>query len=86
MRGLARLRGPLEAVAVWAGEFFFLKQRPVAIQRPAVEELDAAVIGAERAERDPALTQPKQVAPYLVLAQLIRRTTVVRGQPTIASM
>ena len=51
----------------------FLKQRPVAIQRPAVEELDAAVIGAERAERDPALAQPKQVAPYLVLAQLIRR-------------
>src|ERR1700722_7179188 len=82
MRGLARLRGPLEAVVVWAGEFFFLKQRPVAIQRPAVEELDAAVIGAERAECDPALTQPKQVAPYLVLAQLIRRTTVVRGQPT----
>ena len=67
---------------VWAGEFFFLKQRPVAIQRPAIEELDAALIGPERAERDPALTQTEQIAPYLFLAQLIRRTAVVRGQPT----
>src|SRR5271168_1176885 len=82
MRGLARPTGPREAVVVWAGEFFFLKQRPVAIQRPAIEELDAALIGPERAERDPALTQTEQVAPYLFLAQLIRRTAVVRGQPT----
>src|SRR6202161_351022 len=82
MRGLARPTGPREAVVVWAGEFFFLKQRPVALQRPAIEELDAALIGPERAERDPALTQTEQVAPYLFLAQLIRRTAVVRGQPT----
>src|ERR1700683_426130 len=82
MRGLARPTGPREAVVVWAGEFFFLKQRPVAIQRPAIKELDAALIGPERAERDPAVTQTEQVAPYLFLAQLIRRTAVVRGQPT----
>jgi len=37
----------------WANSFFF-KQRPVAIERPAVEELDAAVIGLERAERGAA--------------------------------
>src|SRR5271154_4332035 len=82
MRGLGRPTGPREAVVVWAGEFFFLKQRPVAIQRPAIEELDAALIGPERAERDPVLTQTEQVAPYLFLAQMIRRTAVVRGQPT----
>ena len=82
MRGLARPTGPLEAVAVWAGEFFFLKQRPVAIQRLTVEKLDAAVIGLERAERDPALTQPEQVAAHLFLGQPIRRTTIVSGQPT----
>jgi hypothetical protein len=51
-----------------------LKQRPVAIKRAPVEELDAAVMGLERAERDAALTQTKQVATHLFLAQLIRRT------------
>jgi len=64
------------------GRILFLKQRPVAIQRLAVEKLDAAVIGLERAERDPALAQLKQVPAYLCLAQPIRRTAIVRGQPT----
>src|SRR5271167_470760 len=40
------------------------------------------VIGLERAERDAAFAQPKQVAAHLCLAQLIRRTAVSRGQPT----
>jgi hypothetical protein len=35
----------------------FLKQRPLAIQGPAVEELDAAVMGLERAERGAAFAQ-----------------------------
>jgi len=53
-----------------------------AVQRLTVEELDAAVIGFERAERDAALTQPKQVPAPVCLAQLIRRTAVVRGKTT----
>jgi hypothetical protein len=48
--------------------------------------LDAAVIGLERAERDPALTQPKQIAPYLFLAQLIRRTAECAASRRTASM
>ena len=59
-----------------------MKQRPIAIERPAVEELDTAVIDLERAERDATIPQAEQVAAHLFLGQSIRRTAVVRGQPT----
>ena len=62
------------------GRILFLKQRPIAIERPAVEELDAAVIDLERAERDAALPKAKQVAAHLFLGQSIRRTAVVASQ------
>ena len=55
--GPDRRREPREDAVAWAGEFFFLKQRPVAVERPAAEELDGAVIGLERAERDAAITK-----------------------------
>src|SRR6202451_4717290 len=71
-----------EVAVAWAGEFFFLKQRPVAIKRPEVEELDASVIDLERAERDAAITQAKQIAAHLFFGQPIRRTAIVGGQPT----
>jgi hypothetical protein len=38
----------------------------------AVEELDAAVIGLEGAQRRAPIAQAKQVAAHFVLAQLIR--------------
>ena len=62
------------------GRILFLKQRPIAIERPAVEELDTAVIDLERAERDAALPKAKQVAAHLFLGQSIRRTAVVASQ------
>src|ERR1700752_841417 len=62
------------------GRVLFLKQRPIAIERPAVEELDTAVIDLERAERDAALPKAKQVAAHLFLGQSIRRTAVVASQ------
>ena len=68
------------------GRILFLKQRPIAIERPAVEELDTAVIDLERAERDAALPKAKQVAAHLFLGQSIRRTAVVASQAADASM
>ena len=64
------------------GRILFLKQRPIAIERPAVEELDTAVIDLERAERDAAITQAKQIAAHLFFGQPIRRTAIMGGQPT----
>jgi len=60
----------------------FLKQRPVAIERPEVEELDAALIGLERAGLQAAHAHAQQVAAHLFLGQAIRRTAIMGGQPT----
>jgi hypothetical protein len=60
---------------------FFPKQGPVQIEGPTVQELDPAVIGLERAERQAALAQPEQVNAHLFLAQLVGRPAVVRGKP-----
>jgi hypothetical protein len=38
---------------------FFPEQRPAAIQRPTIEELDAAVIGLEGAQRHAPFAQPQ---------------------------
>src|SRR3984885_8948743 len=61
------------------GRILFLKQRPVAIKRPEVEELDASVIDPER---DAAIPQAKQIAAHLFFGQPIRRTAIMGGQPT----
>ena len=47
---------------------------------PAIEELDAAVIGLEGAECQAAITQAKQIAAHLFLAQQIRRAPIVSGE------
>src|SRR4051794_34641690 len=47
----------------------------------AVEETQAILAGLEGAARNPSLAQVEQVAPYLFLAELIRRAAVMRSQP-----
>jgi len=47
------------------------KQRPVALQRPAIKELDAAVIGLEGAECHAPLAQAETIDANLILAQLV---------------
>src|SRR4051812_28703095 len=59
---------------------FFPKQRPAAIQRPAVKELDAAVVGLEGAEGHAPLATPEQVGAHLGLTQFVGRAPVVLGQ------
>ena len=44
--------------------------------------MDASVIDLERAERDAAIPQAKQIAAHLFFGQPIRRTAIVGGQPT----
>src|SRR4051794_23083665 len=56
------------------------EQRPIAFEGPAIQELDAAVVGLECAERHAALAQFKQVRTYLRLAQLVGRAPIVLGQ------
>jgi hypothetical protein len=59
---------------------FFPEQGPVPVERLAVEELNAAMIGLEGAECQTPLAQPKEPDPHFFFAQLIRRATVMRGQ------
>ena len=46
---------------------------PASAERMAVEETQAILAGLEGAARNPSLAQVEQVAPYLLLAELIRR-------------
>ena len=52
-----------------ARESFFRKQQPLAIERVAVEKLNAMLIVSEGSTRHPALTQGDEEAADLVLAQ-----------------
>jgi len=60
---------------------FFPEQRPVPIEGPTIKELDPAVIGLERAERQAPLPQSEQVDAHLFLAQLVGRPAIVPGKP-----
>src|SRR5690348_15914923 len=61
---------------------FSPEQRRVALQRPTIEELDAAVVGLEGAECYAPLTQAEEIDANLILAQFVGRAAVVRGQVT----
>ena len=50
---------------------FSPKQRPVPVEGPAVKELDAAVVGLERPERQTPFTQSEQIGAHLLLAQSV---------------
>ena len=59
---------------------FFPKQRPVQVEGPAIEELDAAVVGLEGPQSQTPLAQPEQICAHLFLAQALWRAPVVGGQ------
>src|ERR1051325_8498053 len=63
------------------GAVFFREQRPPAVERVAVEKLNAMLIVLEGSTRDPAVTQGDQVGPNLFLAQRIGRAPIMRRQP-----
>ena len=60
----------------------FSKQRPVTAQRLAVEEAKAIVAGLERAPRNAAPSQAKQIAPDFLFGQKVRRAMEVSGKPS----
>src|SRR4051812_572526 len=66
---------------LWTLRLFFPEQPPGTAERMAVEETQAILAGLEGAARNPSLAQVEQVAPYLFLAELIRRAAVMRSQP-----
>jgi len=56
------------------------KQRPLGIERPAIEKLNAVVVGLADAERHAAITQRKKIGTRLFLAQLVQRAPIMAGQ------
>src|SRR5271166_364079 len=59
---------------------FSPEQPPHAFKRMAIEETQPVLVDLERAAGCPALAQAEQVAPHLFLAELVRRTPVMRSQ------